>query len=422
MHEQDQDGAGEHWYGAQEAASYLGMHRATLFRAIRDGLIVSDRTTPGGHVRFRLETLDAYRESLLHEAISSQGHVTAPVRIMANLARAVAAPTPDDDPRAVLNDTLHLLCSPHGGFDKACIGIHVPSATDPYALDFPASLGFPPHLRVVYRGLRPSAEFPVNVVLRTGMPQVCEDIYASPFPNATTIRALIDSKITSYAAFPIVAGSGVSKRAIGVLAVCGQKPRRFAQQEQVYLGGVADALSAYITRSALQGSLAQHDNATLLTAERAIDVASDLLEMALASSASSRAPEGSSPVASGVEAICNVFLERSDALATWVYGFSAHPSGNAACADDDTMLPLYQSYLRSLVLRARTSRSPQCEQWQNRVTAVALPVPTPRGQRGAVGAVWRGVRDEITAEETVLATLASACALVSEYSVSSRDD
>ena len=43
MYEQVRDAADERWYGVQEAAKYLGIHRATLFRALRSGLITADR-------------------------------------------------------------------------------------------------------------------------------------------------------------------------------------------------------------------------------------------------------------------------------------------------------------------------------------------------------------------------------------------
>lgn len=412
MYEQDKDAADERWYGVQEAARLLGMHRATLFRALRSGQIIADRTTPMGRARFREETLLAYREFLRHQAAASLDHVYLPVRIMARLANVLAAASLTDDPDTILQETLRLLCPPHGNFDMVCVGIHAPDATDPYALEFPAEYGFPDRLKAAYRYLRPYEDFPINTVMRTGSPDICNDIRHHPFPNATAMRTLLQNNVNSYAVFPIITGAGASKRTIGVLAVCGHTAHRFSTQERLFLGGVSDALSACFVQGLLRTRLSPLETPAMLSAERTLDIASRLLDTALSAT---RCPDVFPPSALPIEALCNLFVEESQALAAWVQGFPPRACGNTLDAPHgDAVLSRYRCNLQSLVRRARTDGGLKRELWQNQMTAVALPVPLSCGGRGAVGAVWQGVRAEVAAEEILLSTLASACSLVSQ--------
>ena len=71
-------------------------------------------------------------------------------------------------------------------------------------------------------------------------------------------------------------------------------------------------------------------------------------------------------------------------------------------------------------MRTRSGHGVKWEQWSE-ATAVALPVPLPSGAPGAVGAVWPGRRVEVVAEEILLSTLASACAVVSQYTMMESD-
>ena len=48
------------------AAIRLGLHRSSLYLAIKRGLITPDLITRGGHARFSEATLDAYAEQLRH--------------------------------------------------------------------------------------------------------------------------------------------------------------------------------------------------------------------------------------------------------------------------------------------------------------------------------------------------------------------
>lgn len=416
MYKQDRDAADEHerWFGVQEAANYLGIHRATLFRALRSGLITADRTTPKGRARFRLATLDEFQLSLRHQAATSQDRVYAPVRVLAKLAGLVRAAASPEDNAEALQDAMRLLCFPGGGFDMAGVALHLPSESDPYALRFLAEVGFPERLKTAYTQLRPYVDFPTTIALRTGVPEICEDIQNHPSPHATAMRVLKQGDVASYAVYPITTGDGAAKKTLGVLAVCRSTAHRFSQQEQVFLGGVADALSACMTHGVLNTRFGENCDTMLLTPERTLNIVSLLLESAFSQT---RYQDVRPSSALPTELLCNVLVERSQALTTWVYGFPPQDCGNTpAGAQEDDMLHQYRSNLKSLVQRVSAADGLKREQWQSRVTAVALPVPLPSGQRGAVGAVWPGVRMDIASEGILLSTLASACSLVSEYS------
>jgi excisionase family DNA binding protein len=416
MYDQDKDAADERgrWFGVQEAANYLGIHRATLFRALRSGLITADRTTPKGRARFRLTTLDEFQSSLRHQAATSQDRVYTPVRVLAKLAGLARTAASPEEGAEALQDAMRLLCFPGGGFDMACSALHVPSDTDPYALNFMAEVGLPERLKAAYQHLRPYVDFPMTVVLRTGVPEICEDIQSHPSPHATAMRVLKQDDVLSYAVYPIATGDGAAKKILGVLAVSRRTSHKFSQQEQVFLGGVADALSACMTCGVLNTRFDENHDTTLLTPEKTLGIVSLLLESAFSQT---RCQDVLPSPVLPAELLCNVLVERSQALTTWVYGFPPQDCGNTpAGAQEDDLLHQYRSNLQSLVQRASAADGLKREQWQSRVTAVALPVPLPTGQRGAVGAVWPGVRMDVAAEGILLSTLASACSLVSEYS------
>ena len=415
MYESDKDAADEHWYGVQEAASYLGIHRATLFRALRSGQIIADRTTPKGRARFRLATLMAFRDRLRHQAATSQEHAYAPVAVLAKLAGLGRSPDPVEHSIAVMEEAVRLLCSSGGNYDMALVALRVPCEADPYALKTLAQCGLPESLKASYTYLRPDVPFPVNVVSRSGKAEICEDIIAQVPLHMTAQRVLMQSNIASYAVYPIVSGSDDGRAILGVLAVCGNAPHKYSEQEKTFLAGVADALSTCITQGSLLTGLDLYNDSNRLTPETTLGIVSHLLETAYART---RCPDAARSPLLPVEALCNLVVEQSHALTTWAYGFPPQDCGSTVVLTlEDDILRQYRSNLQSLVQRTRTADGLKREQWQNKVTAIAFPVPLRCGESGAVGAVWPGVRAEVEAERVVLSTLASACSLVSQYTL-----
>lgn len=257
--------------------------------------------------------------------------------------------------------------------------------------------------------------------MSTGAPVICDDIRTRPYPHASALRAMTQNGVVSYAAFPIATGSGRTRAVIGTLVVCGRSPHKFSRRDELFLRGVADALSACITNSALRETIIQTDDANALDSETALTVASDLLETAYDHVRRARI---GAPPAPGIGLLCDLFARRSYALATWVDGFLPEPYGiqGETYGDDEegAKLAQYRSNLKSLVVRTRQGHGLTREQWSE-ATAVALPAPLPSGALGAVGAVWRGRRADVVAEEILLSTLASACAVVSQYTMMESD-
>ena len=427
MYERDREVTGEHWMGVQEAATYLGIHRATLFRAVSSGMIAADYTTPKGRVRFRQETVDAFKEKLKEQAATSHQHVDVPVLGLARLANLCSGSSPSTNPIVVIREVTQFLCPPVGLFDMVVVAIRVPNATDPFALRVLAEHGFPERLKATYECLRPCEDFPVTVAMRTGVPAICDDIRSHPFPHATAQRAMMLNGIGSYAAFPIASGSGQMRTIIGTLVVCGRAPHTFERREEVFLSGLADALSACITNSALRASLIQTDDVNALDSDTALTIASSLLETAYDQASRARigagigAGIGAEP-SRGIESLCDMFAEQSHALAAWVDGFPPSACGDSRGAGQESeKLRQYRKNLESLVVRTRDAPRLNREQWRSEVTAVALPVPLLSGGRGAVGAVWPGRRVDVAAEGILLSTLASACTVVSQYSMMEGD-
>jgi excisionase family DNA binding protein len=417
MYERDRDvtkdGAEEHWLGVQEAATYLGIHRATLFRAMSSGMIVADYKTPMGRARFRQQTVDAFKEKLKAEAATSHKHVDAPLRVLAKLANLSSGSSPSTNPVATIVEVTQSLCAPVGAFDVAAVAVRVPDENDPFALRILAAQGLTERFKAAYQCLRPCEDFPITDAMRTGEPVICDDLHAHPFRQATVSRVMIQNSVISYAVFPIATGGGAAREVIGALVVCGHTPHKFSQREELFLGGVADALSACITNSALRDNIIQTNTVHLMTPDLALNTASLLLETAFEQARRrDTAPSGVDAIVS----LCNMFSERSYALATWVEGFPPRARGGTSGGEeeDDALLRHYLSNLQSLVWQTRGANGLRREQWQSRVTAVALSLALPAGDRVAVGAVWPGVRAEVKAEEILLSTLASACSLVSQ--------
>lgn len=423
MHERNREVTGEHLIGVQEAATYLGIHRATLFRALSSGVIVADYRTPRGQARFRQETINAFKEQLQAQA-TGYNHADVSVRVLARLARLSSGTSPSTNPIRVIKEVIRSFCPPVGLFDMVVLAIRVPDKHDPFALRVLAEQGFPKQLKAAYACLRPCEEFPVNRAMSTGAPAICDDIRSHPFPHTSALRAMTQNGIISYAAFPIATGSGRTRAVIGTLVVCGRAPYKFSRRDELFLGAVADALSACITNSALRATIIQTDDANALDSETALTVASDLLEAAYDHAWSLRV--GTQSV-SGIKLLCDLFERRSYALATLVDGFPLEACGaNSATGEahgdgqESEKQVQYLSNLRSLVVRTRSGHGVKWEQWSE-ATAVALPVPLPSGAPGAVGAVWPGRRVEVVAEEILLSTLASACAVVSQYTMMESD-
>ena len=231
----------ERLYGTQQAAKLLGLHRSTINVAVRKRLLIPDERTPGGHLRFRRVTLEAFRERLAGCPATGGGAGTAPVRLLADLCALLAR---HETPEA-------LAARVAAGVPRALPGITMCTVTrvvaepdDRLAPRVLAQSRLPDEVLARFEQLKTTFKFAVTTVLRTLSPEYCEDTAAAPLHTGTLELQRI-WPLGSYAALPVVVG----ERAVGALICSGPAPRHFTEHDQALLGAVADLLSVALARS-----------------------------------------------------------------------------------------------------------------------------------------------------------------------------
>lgn len=230
----------ERLYGTQEAAKLLGVHRSTINVAVHKRLLIPDELTPGGHLRFRHATLEAFRDRLAACPATGGGAAAPPLRLLADLcgllARDVAL-----DAFAVRIVTEVPRALP--GITMCTVARVVDEPDDRLAPRIIAHWQLPDEVRARFERLKTTFKFAITTVLRTLSPEYCEDASAAPLHTGTLELQRI-WPLGSYAALPAIAGD----RAVGALICSGPAPRRFTEHDQALLGAVADLLSIALAR------------------------------------------------------------------------------------------------------------------------------------------------------------------------------
>jgi excisionase family DNA binding protein len=226
--------------GSQEAAKLLGVHRSTINTLVRRHLLVPDAVTPGGHLRFRRATLDAFRERLAARAAPRAGATATALRLLADVAHLLARERP----------LAELCASMTAGIPRALPGVDLcvvwrvtPRPGDPQALTVVSSWGLPDDVRTHFNRLRTTFKFAATVALRMQTPQYCEDASATPQPTGiATINHIWP--VGHYAALPII----VWGEAVAVTVCAGHAPRHFSVHDRTLLGALADLLAVAFQR------------------------------------------------------------------------------------------------------------------------------------------------------------------------------
>lgn len=230
----------EHLYGTQQAAKLLGLHRSTINVAVHRRLLIPDERTPGGHLRFRRATLDAFRERLAGCPATGGGVATAPLRLLADLCALLARnATPEELATRVAAGVPRAL----PGITMCTVARVVAEPDDRLAPRVIAQSRLPDEVLARFEQLKTTFKFAVTTVLRTLSPEYCEDTGAAPLHTGTLELQRI-WPLGSYAALPMVAG----ERAVGALICSGPAPRHFTEHDQALLGAVADLLSVALVR------------------------------------------------------------------------------------------------------------------------------------------------------------------------------
>ena len=233
-------GACGHLYGAQAAASFLGIHRSTLHVAIRRGILVPDDRTPGGHARFRQDTLEAFRARLAASPATSSASVHEPLLLLAALARLLADQAPlADIVGAVIAGVPRAL----PGLDFCAVAGVVPKPHDRLALHVLGPYTLPESVLEYFSRMKTTFKFASTTALRTQTPQICEDTSAETlFMGTAGICRLWP--IGAYAVMPIVARG----EPLGVLICDSLRARPFLDRERTFLHGVVDLLAVTLLR------------------------------------------------------------------------------------------------------------------------------------------------------------------------------
>lgn len=366
-HQQD-----EHLYASAEAADFLGIHRSTLHLAVRRLKLIPDSYTPGGHARFRRETLERFSERLvLDSATGGDGSIArALASAVASLSRFTALEPVCD---AVVDATLAACPSFEG-----CMVLAYNDDGQRGAFQLLASRGVSKQLATEYRWRRrhPGVEFITSTVAQQQARFLCGDLQA---PDADVpeggLQALTNSGWRSCAALPCISDG----QTLGLLVGLGRTPCGFTEPEVAALANLADIVTVALRRwmrdeAALRqtetiGALMRHSQAL---AGRAVD--DDISTLRL---------------------ICQQGA-RAKVVREW--GISTEPQGEAPAP------------LAELLRAAAASDAPQRAEWTEPEGAtIALATPTPDG-RAAVGAIWLRHDMRSGMELALLQVYAQACA------------
>lgn len=374
--------ADEQWYGAQEAARFLGIHRSTLNVAVRQGLIVPDQFTPGGHARFRRETLEAYRAHLTDSAATTRQGVVAPAQVLAEVAHLLTAPTGLEQVAGAVVEGIRRALP---GVDMCCVSVRTGDPADRLRMRVLAQHGFPHWIFTDYRRYRMTFRFATTTALQTLEPQICADATRDAVFSGTAqlFRSL---RLGAYLVQPIFWGG----EALGIIACVYQHPHSFDDAEQTFVRGVADELAAalqnsgqlqQLTSNLSHARVLMHHALMLRTEPRAAPPASD-------------GPAEETPG----QVMGELFQHLTGAKAVCALGFGMD-------------LPTNNPYLLNLACRACADDEMAHHEWSEKGvlhTGVAASVPLHEGRRAGVAAIWRGARTAPEADHALLVTFAGA--------------
>lgn len=157
---------------ASEAAHQLGIHRSSLYLAVKNRLIVPDYLTPGGHTRFTRATVEAYRSR-----ISRTRPATSQSTLLRKLSHAINAPTGGSQGlRESLQELRHVVPEATVLF----VMEHVPFPQTLPAVRLVAELSEPEHAVATFLEHYPDPRLTFSRVLLTGEMVLYQDMAHEP--------------------------------------------------------------------------------------------------------------------------------------------------------------------------------------------------------------------------------------------------
>ncbi len=380
----------EHLYGPQETANFLGVHRSTLHLAVKRALLTPDSFTPGGHMRFRRETLEAYAAHLARQPATNSTH------ILADLARTLPLP---DGRQAMCRLAFASIRQSVPALTMYGVAMHNPTPGDPHALAQLAQEGFTQQLHEIYTQLRPQVEFSTTAVLRTREPEICDDTADTQAMRLGTEKLVRLEGLGAYAVMPLLYEDDL----LGVLVAASRRPHHFPAGEVSFLETVARDLAVALV---CHGLFARQRAELATTAE--------LTRAALARRAtfpSPPAPTRDPSVATALDELLATFVNRRDAA---LAGLLTPAASEAMIGGWDQQDQEHVRRLQALLARVRETTAARRERWAEGTrthTAIALSLPLASDERLVVGASWHGKRMDSATDEALLVALGGACAL-----------
>jgi hypothetical protein len=367
----------EQMFAAQAAAELLGIHRSTLYLAVRKSKLIPDAYTPGGHARFRWETLERFRERLtLDSATGGGGSISRAV------ASAIASLSHFTKLQPVCEAVVEAALIACPGFETCLAVAHDDYTNACNDLRLLAERGLPQRLRQEYHWLRrrPGLDFISSMVARQQEPYFCYDIQlergAAPEGGWAT---LTNAGFHSCAALPCV-HDGVT---LGLLICLGRAPCSASEPEMVALRNLADVLTVALRRQ-------RRDEATL----RQTTAISELMRQTqLAQSGVTSADD-----LGAARRICQQGA-RARVVQEWGIASASTPA---------------PAPLANLLRAAASTETPQRVEWaEDDGGRIALAIPA-QAQDGhaAVGAIW--LRQDLCSgmEVTLLQVYAQVCSAI----------
>lgn len=346
----------ERLYSAHTAAEFLGIHRSTLHLAVRKAKLAPDAYTPGGHARFRRETLQQFSDRLaLDSATGGDGSIA---RALSSAVSTLSHITDLEPVCEAVVDAALMACPSFA----ACIALACRDDCPREGFRLIASRGVDERLMLEYNWLRrhPGVDFISSLVARNGERLLIPDIQAEEqsVPDGTR-RLFTSAGWRSVAVLPCVSEG----QTIGLLVCLGRVTCGLCDPEIAALEQLADVMTVALRRW-------RRDVAT----RRQTEAMSELI--VLAQTCAGRGHRDGDLLT--LRHICQQGA-RAKLVCEW---------GIDGAKDETAPEPLAE-LLRAAAAEGATQRA----EWSGddgATVAVAIPAPT-AGSRASVGAIWRKV-------------------------------
>ena len=222
--------------GAQAAAHYLGLHRSTLYLAVREGVLLPDERTRGRHTRFRRATLDAYKARYALASATGETALVPLLRALSDLTRRIAsASSLTCAADAVVRQVQRAL----PGIDGVSVARSGVTPGDPSSIQLITEPAVPEPVLRNFERLRHTFRFGTTTALRTLEAEISEDTTSES--SYTGTRNIVRMwTLGAYAIYPIV----VRGEARGLLFCTSSEPRRFPAADRAFLAGGGGATGA----------------------------------------------------------------------------------------------------------------------------------------------------------------------------------